>query len=188
MSEKSMKIIGIDPGTLFTGYCILEAFNNNPKIVDFGIIKLRSNISHFDRLKIIADRIQELIKINKPQDLAIEAPFYGKNAQSMLKLGRTQGAIIAMAQINNLNIYEYSPTEVKLSVTGYGNASKQQVSKTVCKLLGLTLKKKTKYDATDAIAIALCHYYKTNKIIDNTSGKIYNSWADFVRNNPHLVV
>lgn len=187
MPQSYKIIMGIDPGTLYTGYSIIKTTKKNPKLLDAGVITLRNKLSHFERIRIIIEKIQELINKYKCDDLAIESPFYGKNVQSMLKLGRAQGAIIATAQINNVKIFEYSPREVKLSVTGYGNASKQQVSKTVCQLMNISIEQKTKYDVTDAISIALCHYFKNNKVNKSSSCTSYNSWSDFIKKNPDKV-
>lgn len=188
MCRKYKIIMGIDPGTLNTGYSIIKITSIKPQLLDAGVIRLKSKLPHFERIKVIIEKLQVLINEYKCDEIAIESPFYGKNVQSMLKLGRAQGAIIAIAQLNNIKIFEYSPREIKLSVTGYGNASKQQVSKTICQLMNINLGQKTKYDVTDAISIALCHYYKTGKANKDSQFKIYSSWNDYIRKNPDKIV
>ena len=146
------------------------------------VFKLSSKKDNYDRLQLIHEKVCELIKKFKPHEFAIEAPFFGKNVQSMLKLGRAQGVAIAAAISAGLPVTEYSPRKVKQSITGNGNADKVQVWKMLQHLL--TLKDEPKYyDATDAVAVAVCHYYQTNSVIGKIT-KGFNGWEDFIKKNP----
>jgi len=175
-----MIILGIDPGTNILGYSILETNNNKLKIIDSGVLNLKATNDHFEKLKKILQYINKLIDQYNPNAMSIESPFYGKNIQSMLKLGRAQGVAIAGAINRGLDVVEYSPRLVKQSVTGNGNASKEQVAMMVKSIIGLKQIPET-FDETDAIAVALCYHYQQNKI---SSKKSYMSWNDFISKNP----
>ncbi len=177
-------ILGIDPGTIVMGYGLISITGNKPALIEMGVLKLAKYPDPYKRLFIIFQKVQELIRIHKPTGFAIEAPFYGKNVQSMLKLGRSQGVAIAAAMSAGLEATEYMPKKVKQSVTGNGNASKEQVWKMVQQTLHFT--EDVKYlDATDAVAVALCHHYQSTSILGNT--KKLGGWEDFIKNNPDKV-
>jgi crossover junction endodeoxyribonuclease RuvC len=174
-------ILGIDPGTIVMGYGLLHIQNSVPKPIGIGVIKLEKYDDHAMRLKRIFERTVGIIEEFKPDELAIEAPFFGKNVQSMLKLGRAQGVAIAAALSKNIPITEYSPKKIKMSITGNGNASKEQVAAMLSQILGL--KNDHDYlDATDALGAALCHYYQNKKAVG--IGKSYTGWKAFLADNP----
>ncbi|MGI5914668.1 MAG: crossover junction endodeoxyribonuclease RuvC [Bacteroidales bacterium] len=181
---KERIILGIDPGTNITGYGIIKIVENNPELVSLGLIDLRKIDDHYIRLKYVFDRTVGIIDEYCPDELAIEAPFYGKNVQSMLKLGRAQGAAIAAALHREVPIFEYAPKKIKMSITGVGSASKEQVASMLMKILKFE-EKGMKLDATDGLAAALCHFYQSNIPVNN--GK-YNSWKEFVNKNPDKIV
>ena len=175
-------ILGIDPGTLVMGYGLVHIQNNKLSLIALGVIKLDKYDEHSDRLKKIFERVIGLIDEYKPDELAIEAPFFGKNVQSMLKLGRAQGVAIAAALSKNIPMTEYSPKKIKMSVTGNGNASKEQVAAMLENLLNF--KHDDKYlDATDALGAAVCHYFQ-NKTTASGTKKSYSGWDAFVKDNP----
>jgi crossover junction endodeoxyribonuclease RuvC len=199
MAEKEPReriILGIDPGTAITGYGILRGVGNKMTLMTYGIIDLRKIVDdHPLKLKRIFERTISLLDEFMPDEMAIEAPFYGKNVQSMLKLGRAQGVAMAAALQREVPIVEYAPKKVKMAITGNGNASKEQVNAMIEVLL------KFKYDhehfpldASDGIAVAVCHYLQGNTIIaaktdktlggTKTSKKKSGSWESFVAANP----
>ena len=181
MAAKERIILGIDPGTIVMGYGILEVVNNKPRSLGLGVIKLDKLDDHALRLKRIFERTVGIIDEFKPDELAIEAPFFGKNVQSMLKLGRAQGVAIAAALSRNVPITEYSPKKIKMSITGNGNASKEQVAAMLAHTLGL--KNEHAYlDATDAMGAALCHFYQNKNI--GGAKKSYSGWKAFLSDNP----
>ena len=176
-------ILGIDPGTNITGYGVIGIIKKEPKIISLGVIELKKYNDHYLKLKHIFERTLGLIDEYKPDEMAIEAPFYGKNVQSMLKLGRAQGASISAALYRSIPISEYAPRKIKMSITGVGAASKEQVAA----MLGKILKFKDKdfiLDATDGLAAALCHFYQSSSPV---SEKSFNSWKDYMRKNPGRV-
>ena len=176
-------ILGIDPGTNITGYGVIKAIGTVPELIAIGAIDLSKYDDHYVKLKHIFDRVTGIIDEYHPDELAIEAPFYGKNVQSMLKLGRAQGAAIAAALSRSLPIFEYAPRKIKMSITGQGAASKEQVASMLMNILRFRLNE-TKLDATDGLAAALCHFYQTNNPL---AEKSYNSWKDFMNKNPKRV-
>ncbi len=181
-------ILGIDPGTNIMGYCLLQFSNNKYSIVDIGSLKLSKLNSHLEKLNGIVKFIDKLLQEHKPDILAIEEPFFGKNVQSMLKLGRAQGTVMAIAMLNNIPIVEISPRRVKQSVTGSGSASKEQVAAMVGVITGYDTSK-LDADSTDAAAIAIS--YTLQKISATTNTKKSNpknSWDAFLRNNPDKLV
>ena len=176
-------ILGIDPGTNITGYGVIKAIGTVPELIAIGAIDLSKYDDHYVKLKHIFDRVTGIIDEYHPDELAIEAPFYGKNVQSMLKLGRAQGAAIAAALSRSVPIFEYAPRKIKMSITGQGAASKEQVASMLMNILHFRLNE-TKLDATDGLAAALCHFYQTNNPL---AEKSYNSWKDFMNKNPKRV-
>jgi crossover junction endodeoxyribonuclease RuvC len=174
-------ILGIDPGTVVMGYGLIHIKNSQISVLGLGVIKLDKYEEHADRLKKIFERTVSIIEEYKPDELAIEAPFFGKNVQSMLKLGRAQGVAIAAALSKNIPITEYSPKKIKMSVTGNGNASKEQVAAMLKQILGIE-KEQAYLDATDALGAALCHYYQHKN--QNNTGKSYTGWKAFLTDNP----
>ena len=182
MATNDRIILGIDPGTLIMGYGLIHIQNNKLFLIALDVIKLDKLDEHADRLKKIFERVVELIDQYKPDELAIEAPFFGKNVQSMLKLGRAQGVAIAAALSKNIPMTEYSPKKIKMSITGNGNASKEQVAAMLESLLNF--KHDDKYlDATDALGAAVCHYFQ-NKTAASGAKKSYSGWDAFVKDNP----
>ncbi len=154
-----MIILGVDPGSINCGYSILEIQKRKILAAGCGVIKLGNKISLDKKIDIIYNKICDVIEEYKPQDIAIESIFFGKNVRSAIVLGHVRGVILLAASQYNLNLYEYSPREVKRSVVGNGNASKKQVRYMVIKLLDMKVNPKT-YDEADALAVALCHFNK----------------------------
>lgn len=182
--QEKYKILGIDPGTNILGYAILEVEGNVLKIITFGVIKLKDQIDHQTKLKEIFLQLQEIVESYKPKHMAIEAPFYAKNPQSLLKLGRAQGVAIAAGITMGLDITEYMPKKVKMSVTGNGNASKEQVAAMLENLLKVKISTEY-YDATDALAVAYCHYNQGTGL--GTIGKKYSGWGTYISQNTERV-
>lgn len=185
MQKPAKIILGIDPGTLLMGYGIIEVTGVQVRMREMQVLRLSSKKDNYARLEMIHQKVAELIRQFKPHEFAIEAPFFGKNVQSMLKLGRAQGVAIAAAMSAGLPVTEYSPKKVKQSVTGNGNADKEQVWKMLQQLLSLT-EKPTSYDATDAIAVAMCHHFQMTSITAKTV-KGLKGWEDFIKKNPGRV-
>ncbi len=181
--SKEQIILGIDPGTNVTGYGIIRASGAVPELVTLGSINLSKFADHYLKLKHIFERTAGLIDEYHPDELAIEAPFYGKNVQSMLKLGRAQGAAIAAALSRSVPIFEYAPRKIKMSITGQGAASKEQVASMLMNILKFR-KEDIILDATDGLAAALGHFYQSNK---PAGDKAFNSWKDFINKNPRRV-
>jgi crossover junction endodeoxyribonuclease RuvC len=172
-------ILGIDPGTTIMGYGIIKGVGNNPKLIDLGVVKMNKISDPYLKLKEIFNETTRLIEKHCPDELAIEAPFFGKNVQSMLKLGRAQGAAIAAALQRDMPIFEYAPRKIKMAITGQGAASKEQVAAILQNILSFKSEIKD-FDATDALAAALCHFYQK----DVSAGKSYRGWGDFIKKNP----
>jgi crossover junction endodeoxyribonuclease RuvC len=173
-------ILGIDPGTNITGYGVIRAAGNKPELITIGAIDLSGYSDHYIKLKYIFDRTIGIIDEYHPDELAIEAPFYGKNVQSMLKLGRAQGAAIAAALSRSLPIYEYAPRKIKMSITGQGAASKEQVAAMLMHILKFK-GTKIKLDATDGLAAALCHFFQSGA---RQTENAFSGWKDFMKKNP----
>ncbi len=181
---KEQIILGIDPGTNIMGYGIISIEQGGPTLIDMGVIKFSGGDEHTLKLKQIFLAVTALIEKHLPDEMAIEAPFYGKNVQSMLKLGRAQGVAIAAAVARDLGVMEYAPRKIKQSVTGNGNASKEQVAAMLINVLKNVNPKtilEEKLDATDAVAVALCHYYQNKTSV---AGKKFSGWDSFLKNNP----
>lgn len=178
-------IMGIDPGTNVMGYGVLGVCGKRPEVIVMGVIKLSKFESHYLRLRRIYEGVSRLVSQYLPDELAIEAPFFGKNVQSMLKLGRAQGVAMAAALARDIPIAEYAPLSIKQSVTGSGSASKEQVANMLQRLLNIPADRMPHLlDATDALAAALTHYYETGK---PQIAKGPKSWADFLRANPDRI-
>ncbi len=171
-------ILGMDPGTSVMGYGVLLVKGNKLSIIQYGVIHLSKYATHELKLKKIFERVIGIIEDFTPDEVALEAPFYGKNVQSMLKLGRAQGVAMAAALSKGIPITEYAPKKVKQSVTGNGNASKEQVASMMKSILKFDEDPKL-FDATDALAVALCHHYN-----GNSKTKKSKSWKSFVSDNP----
>lgn len=183
--SKERIILGIDPGTTVMGYGILRIINNKPELMTMGVIHLSKLPDHYVKLKRIFDRVVSLIDEYHPDELAIEAPFFGKNVQSMLKLGRAQGVAMSAALSRDIPIYEYAPLKIKMSITGNGQAAKEQVAGMLQKILKIPQENMLpELDATDGLAAALCHYYQSSRPV---SEKQYTSWKDFLAKNPKRV-
>jgi crossover junction endodeoxyribonuclease RuvC len=183
--QSSSIILGIDPGTLAMGYGIIRVQNRKPCFIDMDVLKLSGKKDAYERLHIIHATVQQLIKQYKPTEFAIEAPFFGKNVQSMLKLGRAQGVAIAAAMQAGLQVTEYPPKKVKQSITGNGNADKEQVWKMLQRMLSIDTPPRY-FDATDALAVAVCHYHQLFHPLPAT-GKSLKGWEDFIAKNPGRV-
>lgn len=175
-------ILGIDPGTNILGYGLIKIEQKKLSLITLGVINLHKYDDHYLKLQKIFARLQGLIQEFCPDEMALEAPFYGKNVQSMLKLGRAQGVAMAAGLMYNIPITEYAPRKIKLAITGTGTASKEQVAGMLSKLLH-TDEKPEFLDATDALAVAVCHYFQISGPAKQT-GKQYNSWKDFIQKNP----
>lgn len=185
MSTNSNIILGIDPGTLFMGYALMQVSGNKPSLIMMDVLKLSAKKDAYERLQTIHATVSELIITYHPSCFAIEAPFFGKNVQSMLKLGRAQGVAIAAAMSAGIGVTEYSPKKVKQSITGNGNADKEQVWKMLQRILNLE-DKPDSFDATDALAVALCHHYQSTSILA-TAAKGLKGWEDFIAKNPSRI-
>lgn len=183
MTTTDRVILGIDPGTNIMGYGVIHVKNKTIELLAFDIVNLSKLDDHAIKLKEIFDTTTQLIDTYKPDDFAIEAPFFGKNVQSMLKLGRAQGVAIAAALNKNIPVTEYSPKKIKQSITGNGNASKEQVAAMLQQML--KIKEIHKYlDATDGLAAAVCHYFQ-NSTSTGIESKSYSGWEAFIKKNPH---
>jgi crossover junction endodeoxyribonuclease RuvC len=210
VQKPSKIILGIDPGTVIMGYGLVQCVGNRVSLLEMGILRLPVRKDSYERLKLIHQKVQELIGRFAPQDFAIEAPFFGKNVQSMLKLGRAQGVAIAVAMHAGIPVTEYSPKKVKQSITGNGNSEKEQVWKMLQHILELE-GDITAYDASDALAVAVCHHFQaqaaekiggtgnsstgaggsTGGVGNGSTGgrrKKPGSWEDFIRKNPGKVL
>ncbi len=177
-----MIILGIDPGTNFTGFGIIKQFKNENCRVINGLIKLPKTFTLASKLQIIYDELDKIIKTYKPDEFAIETAFYGKNVQSAMKIGYARGVSILAAVHNKIPTNEYSPREIKKSVVGNGAASKEQVYYMINHLLNLE-KEKMKYDESDALAVALCHAFRVNKPIKKSK-----NWKAYIEQFPEKVI
>lgn len=178
-------IIGIDPGTNVMGYGILGVNGKKPAMIAMGVIRLSRYETHYLRLRRIHERVLGLVEQYLPDEMAIEAPFFGKNVQSMLKLGRAQGVAMAAALERDIPITEYEPRKIKMAITGNGAASKEQVQEMLRRILSISRDRiLPELDATDALAAALCHFYESSKPMAASSPK---SWKAFIAANPSRV-
>ncbi len=183
--SKERIILGIDPGTIVMGYGIIRIEGKKPILEAMGVLQLNKYEDHYVRLKKIFERVLSLIDQYHPDELAIEAPFFGKNVQSMLKLGRAQGTAISAALSRDIPIFEYAPLKIKMSLTGNGQASKEQVAGMLQRILHISKDNMLpQLDATDGLAAALCHFLQSNNPV---SDKKYSGWKDFIAKNPGKV-
>lgn len=176
-------ILGIDPGTSIMGFGLIKVVQKKMEFLQLNELQLSKYEDHYVRLKHIFERTLQLIDTYHPDEIAIEAPFFGKNVQSMLKLGRAQGVAMAAGLSRQVPITEYSPKKIKMAITGNGNASKEQVAKMLQSLLNLKKLPKN-LDSTDGLAAAVCHFYNEGKL---EVGKSYTGWAAFVKQNENRV-
>lgn len=182
---KDQVILGVDPGTTIMGYGLLEIKNNKPHLIAMGVLDLKKYDDHYLKLQRIFARILSLIDEFNPTCLAIEAPFFGKNVQSMLKLGRAQGVAMAAALYRDLPITEYMPLKIKMAITGNGRASKEQVADMLRRYLKIPQEQMLpQLDATDGLAAAYCHFLQMGNPV---AEKPYNSWKDFINKNQDKV-
>ena len=182
---KDQIILGIDPGTTVMGYGLIRVSKNQPEMIAMGVLELKKYIDHYHKIQKIFIRTLSLVDEFKPESLAIEAPFFGKNVQSMLKLGRAQGSAIAAALYRDLPIYEYAPLKIKMAITGNGRASKQQVADMLRRYLKISEEEMLpQLDATDGLAAAYCHFLQSgNPIFEGE----YKSWKDYINKNEEKV-
>lgn len=174
-------ILGLDPGTNITGYGIISVSGSRVKLIQFGVIQLGKTGEHALKLKRIFEKVIQLIEEFHPDEVALEAPFFGKNVQSMLKLGRAQGVAMSAALSREIPIVEYAPKKVKQAVTGNGNASKEQVAKMLMQVFQIKEIPKL-LDATDALAVALCHHFQKGQMKLKSKG-----WEGFLKDNPQRI-
>ena len=200
--DRPFRILGIDPGTNYMGYGVLEVEGNQLRAVVMGDIDLHKIADPYDKLRYIFERVRELIDNYSPREVALESPFFGQNVQSMLKLGRAQGVAMAAALSCNKSVAEYAPTRIKQSITGSGAASKEQVASIVLRTLKFADPPR-RLDATDGMAVALTHYYSSSSPINQALGSSRikglggektarkrgtKSWEQFVAENPKKVI
>ena len=200
--DRPFRILGIDPGTNYMGYGVLEVEGNQLRAVVMGDIDLHKIADPYDKLRYIFERVRELIDNYSPREVALESPFFGQNVQSMLKLGRAQGVAMAAALSCNKSVAEYAPTRIKQSITGSGAASKEQVASIVLRTLKFADPPR-RLDATDGMAVALTHYYSISSPINQALGssrikglggektarkRVTKSWEQFVAENPKKVI
>lgn len=179
-------ILGIDPGTNIMGYGLIKVKDNKAEMISMGVIDLRKFADSYLKLGHIFERVTGIIDAYLPDEMAIEAPFFGKNVQSMLKLGRAQGTAIAAAIHHGVPIHEYAPLKIKMAITGQGQASKEQVAAMLQRLLKLDKNDMGKFmDATDALGAAYCHYLQMSR--PETGTTHYRGWKDFVNRNKERV-
>ncbi|MFI3314037.1 MAG: crossover junction endodeoxyribonuclease RuvC [Rikenellaceae bacterium] len=179
-----MRIVGIDPGTNKMGYGVIETSGNKAEVVAIGYIDLTKFSDPYAKLAHIFKRVSGIIEEYSPEEMALEAPFYDKNVQSMLKLGRAQGVAMAAALNKNVDVFEYAPRKIKIAITGNGAASKEQVATMLQKILKIKEMPKN-LDASDGLAVALCHHYRRNNPLASAES---NSWADFISKNPNKII
>lgn len=177
-------ILGIDPGTTVMGYGLIRVKGKEAQVMTLGVLELKKYTDHYLKLQKIFDRMIQLIDSYHPDELAIEAPFFGKNVQSMLKLGRAQGVAMAAALSRNMPVFEYAPLRIKQAITGQGNASKEQVANMLQRIMKFEEMPKF-MDATDGLAAAYCHFLQNQKITAIEAP--VKSWKEFIQKNPDRV-
>lgn len=177
-------ILGIDPGTTIMGFGVIRVVNKTMECLQLNELQLKKYDDHYVKLKLIFERTIELIETYNPDEIAIEAPFFGKNVQSMLKLGRAQGVAMAAGLSREIPVTEYLPKKIKMAITGNGNASKEQVAKMLQSILKLKSLPKN-LDSTDGLAAAVCHFYNSGRV---ELGKSYTGWEAFVKQNEKRIV
>ncbi|MCC6462347.1 MAG: crossover junction endodeoxyribonuclease RuvC [Saprospiraceae bacterium] len=176
-----IRILGIDPGTNVLGFALIDADKRAIQVLEIGVVTFAHlGSDHTIKLRYIFEQVQDLIRQYEPAEMAIEAPFFGKNVQSMLKLGRAQGVAIAAGMVNGLVITEYMPKKIKRAITGNGNASKEQVAGMLENILKRSFQEKY-FDATDALAAAVCHWFQSSGPLKGQ--KSYSGWAAFAKDN-----
>lgn len=182
---KEKIVLGIDPGTNLMGYGLLKVVGTKPQVITMGVIDLRKYGDPYLKLGRIFERVQGIIDAYLPDELAIEAPFFGKNVQSMLKLGRAQGVAIAAAMSRDVPITEYAPLKIKMAITGNGQASKEQVAAMLQRMLHIPDSEMLPFlDATDGLAAAYCHFLQMGRL---DLPKAYSGWKDFISKHPEKV-
>lgn len=181
--SKEKIILGIDPGTTIMGFGLIKIVGKKMEFLQLNELMLKKYDDHYLKLKLIFERTVELIDTYHPDEIAIEAPFFGKNVQSMLKLGRAQGVAMAAGLSREVPITEYAPKKIKMAITGNGNASKEQVAKMLQSMLGLKTIPKN-LDSMDGLAAAVCHFYNEGRV---EVGKSYSGWGAFVKQNESRV-
>ena len=186
-TTKERIILGIDPGTAVMGYGLVKQVGNKTELISLGVVKMDKIDDHMLKLQRIFEKTVALIDNYKPDCLAIEAPFYGKNIQVMLKLGRAQGVAMAAALSRNIDVTEYSPRKIKQSITGNGNATKEQVAGMLQRLLNFT-ETPDFLDATDGLAVAVCHSFQNVAVGKAGAKKSYSGWDTFVKDNAKRIV
>jgi crossover junction endodeoxyribonuclease RuvC len=185
--DKEKIILGIDPGTSIMGFGVIKVIGKKTELLQFGDVPFNKGDNHYQKLKAIYESVHTLVDKYLPDELAIEAPFFGKNVQSMLKLGRAQGVCMTVALTKNIPVFEYSPKKIKLAITGSGNASKEQIAGVLQSIYKIkTLPKNL--DATDGLAAALCHHLNDGKDFGESETKKSpkkksSSWDQFIRSN-----
>lgn len=185
MQVPPKRILGIDPGTNVLGFAIIDADKKSIQVIEIGVVTFAHlGADQTVKLRYIFEQVQDLIRQHRPTEMAIEQPFFGKNAQSMLKLGRAQGVAIAAGMVNQLATTEYMPKKIKKAVTGNGNASKEQVAGMLENILHTKFSEKY-FDATDALAAAVCHWYQGSHSV--VGAKSYSGWKAFAKDNPDKV-
>lgn len=181
MSSPDKIILGIDPGTTVMGYGVIQQTGKSAKLLAFDAVRFRVKDDHYTRLEQIFSATKKIIETYLPDEMALEAPFFGKNVQSMLKLGRAQGVVMAAGLSRQIPVVEYSPKKVKQSITGDGNASKEKVAGLLKSIYGFDEIPKL-LDATDGLAVATCHHNTTSSVLNSIKGG--GSWEAFLKNNP----
>ncbi len=184
MPVSGKTIMGIDPGTNLLGFGVIRVSGRTAEYVDMGVVDMRKEKSHFDKLRKLCMEMERLLDTYSPDELSVESPFYGKNPQVMLKLGRAQGAAITAALRRGIPVSEYAPREAKIAITGVGSASKEQVSTMIRKILNVDPGPEY-LDATDALALALCHYF--HGISPLSQVKSSGSWEQFLQAHPERI-
>lgn len=181
MAQTEKIILGIDPGTTVMGYGISKVVGKKATLIAFDVVKFKAKDDHYTRLQQIFEATKEIVETYLPDEMALEAPFFGKNVQSMLKLGRAQGVVMAAGLSRQIPVSEYPPKRVKQSITGDGNASKEKVAGMLKSIYGFKEIPKL-LDATDGLAVATCHHYSSSSPL--SGAKSYGSWDSFLKNNP----
>jgi crossover junction endodeoxyribonuclease RuvC len=182
--EPVYRILGVDPGTVVLGFAVVEVHAKSRRVLELGTLKLGKFKDHAERLATIHRRLTQVIDTHKPTVMAIESPFFGKNPQSMLKLGRAQGVCMAAAMGRGVEVTEYAPRKIKQSITGNGNASKEQLAAMLSREFSLDTSRYLE-DATDALGAALCHYYQSRSPFGK--GKKFGGWEGFIKANEDRV-
>jgi crossover junction endodeoxyribonuclease RuvC len=182
-SKHDRIILGIDPGTNLMGYGVIHGLGKTPGYSDMGVLDLKKSGDHYLKLRKIYEGTIDLIEKYLPDEVAIEAPFYGKNVQSMLKLGRAQGVAIAGVLSREIPVFEYAPRKIKMAITSVGDASKEQVATMLARMFDLKEIPKN-LDATDGLAVAVCHFYQRDRLTEKPGIK---NWEEYIRRNPGKV-